>query len=127
MLNSMCEIRLCEANLALVKGYSAHHARRIQLQQYLMQTQQPHDTTCDDDTQADREAHAAAAEERRATVAVASRKLFLRSTAVQGLQHAAQLSDALAERQVPCDLCAVNVVMTVLPRRKQWRLAIATH
>jgi len=34
-------------------------------------------------------------------VAVASRKLFLRSTSFRGLRGAAQLSDALAERQVP--------------------------
>ncbi len=34
-------------------------------------------------------------------MAVASRKLFLRSTSVQGLRGAAQLSDALSERQVP--------------------------
>ena len=33
-------------------------------------------------------------------MAVASRKLFLRSTSIQGLRGAAQLSDALADRQV---------------------------
>ncbi len=58
-------------------------------------------TACGTCCQADREAKAAAAEERRAVVAEASRKLFLRSPVVHGLRSAIQLSDAFAERQVP--------------------------
>ena len=55
-------------------------------------------------------------------MAVASRKLFLRSTSVQGLRSAAQLSDALAERQVSAGASAGRSVVMDGGKR-YWRHA----